>query len=53
MGENTYLSGKVLLCWTMSIFSGKGGTNKELYEITIEFFKEVNPQVLWSVVKVF
>ncbi|KAH3716899.1 hypothetical protein DPMN_059632 [Dreissena polymorpha] len=25
-------------------FSGKGGTNKELYEITIEFFKEVNPQ---------
>ncbi|KAL4222906.1 Prostaglandin E synthase 3 (Cytosolic) [Mactra antiquata] len=25
-------------------FSGKGGTNKELYEISLEFQKEVNPQ---------
>ncbi|WAQ94956.1 WOS2-like protein [Mya arenaria] len=26
------------------VFSGKGGTNKELYEITVLFYKEVNPQ---------
>ena len=27
-------------------FSGKGGTNKDLYEISLEFEKEVNPQVI-------
>jgi len=26
-------------------FSGKGGTNKDLYEITLEFNGAVNPQV--------
>lgn len=29
---------------TKLTFSGKGGTNKDLYEISLEFEKEVNPQ---------
>ena len=27
------------------VFSGKGGTDHQVYEITLEFHKEVNPQV--------
>jgi len=31
------------------VFSGKGGPEQKEYEMTMEFYKEVNPEVrLWS-----